>query len=207
VKDVDFARLRLAAAGFLLVYLPAYALAYGPANFLFLCNLSVILAGIGFLCANRVLLSSQAIAILLVGAAWTLDVASRLLLGRHLIGGSEYMWDSQWPLFTRLLSLYHVALPIALIAALRRLGYDARGYWLQSAIAVLGVALGRLFGPEANINFAFADPILKRSWGPAPAHVAVVAGFLVLVVYPISHLLLARLCASRDTIRPLGRPR
>jgi len=194
VKPSEFPRLRLAALAFLAVYLPAYALAYGLANFLFLCNLAVILAAVGFVTANRLLLSSQAIAILLVGAAWTLDFGSRLLLGRHLIGGTEYMWDAQWPLFARLLSLYHVVLPLALVYALRRVGYDRRGYGLQSAIALAGVALGRLFGPQANINFAFADPFLKRSWGPAASHLAVVWGFLVLVAYPLSHLLLERLC-------------
>ena len=197
MKPSPFPRLRTAAVGFLALYLPAYALGYGLANFLFLCNLAVILAGIGFVTANRLLLSSQAIAILLVGAAWTLDFGSRLLLGRHPIGGTEYMWDPQWPLFTRLLSLYHVALPIALVYALRRVGYDARGYRLQSAIALVGVSLGRLFGPQANVNFAFADPFLKRSWGSAASHVAVVWGFLVLVAYPLSHLLLERLCRPR----------
>ena len=204
MKRRCFPRLRLAAVGFLALYLPAYALAYGTVNFLFLCNLSVILAGLGFLLCSRVLLSSQAIAILLVGAAWTLDVVSRLLLGRHVIGGTEYMWDPLWPLVTRLLSLYHVALPIALVHALRQVGYDARGYWLQSAIALAGVSLGRFFGPQANINFAFADPFLKRSWGPAVTHVAVVWGFLVLVAYPLSHLLLGRLCRPRAAASAAG---
>jgi hypothetical protein len=198
VSGPCFPRLRWAAAAFLAVYLPAYQLAYGLANFLFLCNLSVILAAVGIWTCQRVLLSSQAVATLLVAAAWTLDLGGRLLLGRHLIGGTEYMWEPQWPLFTRLLSLYHLALPVTLVVALRRTGYDPRGYWLQSAIAVAGVSLGRLFGPQANINHAFVDPILRRSWGGGPTHVAVVAGFLVLVAYPLGHLLLERLCRSRS---------
>ena len=196
-------RLRWAAAGFLAVYLPAYGLAYGLANFVFLCNLSVVLGVIGIWTGSRVLISSQAVAVVLVGATWTLDVGWRLLLGRHLIGATAYMWDPQWPLFTRLLSLYHVVLPIALVLALRRVGYDPRGYWLQSAIALVAVAAGRLFGPQPNINYAFVDPILKRSWGSPLTHVGVVAGFLVLVAYPLSHLVLTGLCpavtARRDS--------
>jgi hypothetical protein len=198
VSRAAFPRLRWAALAFLAVYLPAYALAYGLANFLFLCNLSVILGAIGIWTTSRLLLSSQAVAVLLVGAAWTLDVLGRVVLGRHLIGGTEYMWDPQWPLFTRLLSLYHVALPVALVHALRRVGYDARGYWLQAGIAIVMVGVGRLFGPQANINNAFVDPILKRSWGGALTHLAVVAGFLVLVAYPLSHLLLRALCGARQ---------
>jgi len=189
-----FPRLKWAAAGFLAAYVPGYALAYGLANFVFLCDLSVILATVGIWTSSRLLLSSQAVASLLVGVAWTVDVASRLLTGSHLIGATAYMWDPQRPLFARLLSLYHVVLPVVLVRALRRIGYDARGYWLQSAIAIVAVAAGRLFGSAANINYAFVDPLLKRTWGGPVTHVAAVAGFLVLLVYPLTHLLLVRLC-------------
>ena len=189
-----FPRLRWAAAAFLAVYVPAYALAYGPANFLFLCNLSVILVAIGLWTCNRLLLSSQAVAVLLVGAAWTADVAWRLLTGRYLIGGTAYMWDPQWPLFTRLLSGYHVVLPPLLVFALRRIGYDRRGYLLQSGIVVAAVTAGRFFGPVANINYAYVEPIFKRTWGGAVTQVAAVSGFLVLLVYPLAHLLLLKLC-------------
>lgn len=199
-----FEHVRWAALAFLAVYLPAYAIAYGFANFLFLCNLSVILSVAGIWACHPVLLSSQAVAMLLVGSAWTLDVVGRVLVGRHLIGGTEYMWDPQWPLFTRLLSLYHVALPVALVYALRRIGYDGRGYLLQSALALVLVSVGRLFGPELNINGAFADPILKRGWGGAASHVAVVAGFLILVAYPLSHVALRYLCRAPGSSSPGG---
>jgi hypothetical protein len=187
-------RLRWAALAWLAVYLPSYGLAYGFANFLFLCNLTVILVAVGILCCSRLLLSSQAVAVLVIGTLWTVDVASRLLTGSHLIGGTEYMWESRWPLFTRLLSLYHLVLPTLLIVVLRRVGYDRRGLFLQSSIAVVAVAVGRLLGPEANVNYAFVDPVLKRTWGGPVAHMAVIAGALVLVVYPLTHVLLVRLC-------------
>ena len=198
-------RLRWAVAAFLAVYVPAYALAYGFANFLFLCNLSVLLAGAGLWTCSRLLVSSQAVAIGLVGTAWTVDLGSRLLTGRHLIGGTEYMWDPQWPLFTRLLSAYHVALPLLLVFALRRIGYDPRGYWLQSAIAVVAVASGRLFPPAVNLNYAYVEPLFKRTWGGPVTHVAAVAGFLALVAYPLTHLLLRKLCPKAchpEELRP-----
>jgi len=187
---------RALALAWLLVYLPAYALAYGFANFLFLCNLSVILGCIGVLAESPLLITSQAIGVLVVGAAWTLDLGWRLLTGAHLIGGTEYMWEERWPLFTRLLSLYHVVLPPVLVWAAARVGHDRRGLRLQSAIAVAGVLVGRALGPEANINQAFVDPVLKRSFEPPALHLAIVAGTLVLVVYPLSDLLLRRLLRS-----------
>ena len=187
-----FPVLRWFALAWLAGYLPSYAVAYGFANFLFLCNLGVLLVVAGLWTGSALLLSSQAVGILIVSLVWTLDLSSRLLTGTHWIGGTEYMWDAKWPLFARLLSLYHVATPVVLLYALRRLGYDRRAYALQSAIAIAGVLVGRLFGAEANINGAFLDPMFKRAWGPPPVHMAVVAGALVLAIYPLAHLLLRR---------------
>ena len=139
------------------------------------------------------LLSSQAVGLPLIGAVWTVDVLSRLVTGHHLIGGTQYMWDERLPLFTRLLSLYHVAIPLAQFAALRRTGYDRRGYALQCAIALLAVIAGRLCcGPEVNVNYAFTDPFLHRAWGGPVTHVALMVGGLALVVYPLMHVVLAR---------------
>ena len=61
-----FPRARWLALAALLVYLPTYTVAYGVANFLFICNLSVILAAIGLWTGSALILSSQAVAILVV---------------------------------------------------------------------------------------------------------------------------------------------
>jgi hypothetical protein len=190
-------RLRWLATAGLAVYVPSYAVAYGFANFLVLCNLTVLLVGVGLWTCSRLLLSSQAVAIVLVGPVWTLDLLSRLVIGRHLLGGgTAYMWDPQWPLFTRLLSLYHVVLPPLLVLVLRRVGYDRRGYWLQSAITVVAVAIGRWFGPAVNLNQAYVEPVFGRTWGGPATHVLAVVAFLALLVYPLSHLLLEGLCRT-----------
>ncbi len=189
-----FPVLRYVALAWLAVYLPSYALAYGWANFLFLCNLGVFLLAAGLWSGSALLVSSQAIGVFVVDLVWTADLLSRLLTGTHWIGGTEYMWDPRWPLFTRLLSLYHVATPVLIVHGLRRLGYDRRAFWLQAGLAAVFIPLGRLLGPEANVNGAFLDPIFKRAWGPAPLHLAVVTGALVLVVYPLTDLALRRSC-------------
>jgi len=191
-RRAAFPVLRWIALAWLAVYVPAYAVAYGFANFLFLCNLGVLLIAFGLWTGSALLLSSQAVGLLVVSAVWTLDLASRLLTGAHWIGVTEYMWDPRWPLFTRLLSLYHTATPFLLLYTLRRVGYDARAYLFQSALAVAGILVGRLFGPQANVNGAYVDPMFKRAWGPPPVHMAVVAATLVLGVYPLAHLVLRR---------------
>jgi hypothetical protein len=196
-RGVAFPILRWVGLAWLAVYLPAYAMTYGFANFLFLCNLAVLLAVVGLWRGSALLLSSQAIGLLLIGSAWTLDLVLRFATGRHWIGGTEYMWDSQWPLATRLLSLYHTALLVVLPYALRRVGYDRRGLWLQQGLAVLLVPAGRLVSPALNVNGAFVDPVFGRSFEPAALHVAIIAGALVLAIYPLSALLLGRMLPAR----------
>lgn len=188
-----FPRLRWLAPAWLAVYLPAYAQAYGFTNFLFLCNLGVILTAVGLWRGSALLLSAQAVAAMGVCVAWWLDVGARVLLGHHVLGVTAYMWDPRYPLFTRLLSLYHVAWPILLVACLRRVGYDHRAYAAQAVFASLVVLASRLVDPALNINYAFVDPIFHRAFGPAPIHLAVILSGLVGVIYGVTHRVLAAL--------------
>ena len=123
-----FPRLGWLGVLWLAAYLPAYQSAYGTRNFLFLCNIGVILTAIGLIARSRLLLSSQAVAAPIIALVWALDVGWKLTTGEFLFGGTSYMWDPAYPLFARLLSLYHVAWPLLLWYVLRRTGYDPRGW-------------------------------------------------------------------------------
>jgi hypothetical protein len=176
----------------LAVWVPSYALYWGWANFLHLCDIAVLLACIGFACSNVLLLSSQAVSSLIGDLLWCLDAGWRLFAGRHLTGGTEYMWDTRFPLWVRLLSLFHVVLPMLLLAALRRAGYDRRALLLQSGIAMVLLVVSRFLGPTQNLNYAFADPIFHRAFGPAPIHLALILAALLGIIYCPTHVLLAR---------------
>ena len=109
----------------LAIYVPTYVVFDGLTNFLFLCDISVLVVVVGLWSGSALLLSSQAVACPVVSTLWTLDVVSRLITGAHLIGGTEYMWDATVPLFARLLSCFHAALPLVTLAGLLgRFGLD-----------------------------------------------------------------------------------
>ncbi|MEO7794031.1 MAG: hypothetical protein ABIV06_04600 [Thermoanaerobaculia bacterium] len=194
-----FPRLRWLGLAWLAVYVPVYATAYGLTNFLFLCNLGVILTAAALFLENRLVLSSQAVAAPVIGLAWALDAGWRLLSGHHLFGGTEYMWDPQYPLPARLLSLYHLVWPVLVVVLVRRIGYDRRAWALQSGIAAGVIVVCRLWtDPAANINFAFVAPIFGRAFTPAALHIAIVLGGLAGVAYGLTHLsLLAATKRSR----------
>jgi hypothetical protein len=185
--------LRWSALLWLFVWIPAYWHTWGPANFLHLCDVAVVLTCVGLWSNNSLLLSSQAVSSLLIDTAWASDAAWRLFTGRHLIGGTEYLFDASFPLCVRLLSLFHVLMPFLLLWALHQLGYDRRGWITQCIIAVPVVVFSRLAStPQTNINYVFTDPFFHRAWGSAPLHLTAVLLFLMLVVYLPTHLLLAR---------------
>jgi hypothetical protein len=190
--------LRPAAAIWLVLFIAVYGWAYGAANFIRLCDVAVILTCIGILSGSALLVSSQAVSSLVVDLAWDLDLLWQLLLGRPLIGGTEYMWDTRFPLGVRLMSLFHVAWPPLLITVLRRLGYDRRGFSLQCVIAAAVLVASRFILPGENLNYAFRDPFFHRAWGPAPVHLALTFAVLVGAVYWPTHRLLRRLLGARS---------
>lgn len=184
--------MRWAALLWLAVWMPSYVSVWGWVNFLHLCDVAAILTCAGLWRGSALLLSSQAVSSIVVDLVWDLDLAWRLARGEHLIGGTEYMFDARFPAFVRVLSLFHVFWPVLLLWSLRRVGYDRRGLMLQSGIALIGVVAGRLAGPEANVNFAFRDPILHRAWGPAPLHMTLMLCGLVGILYVPTHFVLSR---------------
>ena len=183
---------RWVSLAWLAVWIPVYALYWGWANFLHLCDVAVLLTCIGFARGDVLLLSSQAVSSLIGDLLWCLDASWTLFSNRHLMGGTEYMWDTRFPLWVRLLSLFHVVLPMLLLAALSRTGYDHRALRLQCGIAAALLVASRLLGPNRNINYTFADPIFHRAFGPAPVHLALIFAALTGVIYWPTHLLLAR---------------
>ena len=186
-----FPVLRWVSLLWMAVWFPAYFHFWGWANLLHLCDVAVILSFIGIWWANPLLLSSQAVSSLAAGLFWLLDVGWRLTTGRYLIGGTDYMWDARYPLWVRLLSSFHVGLPLVLLWTVRRVGYDKRALGLQAAIAAVLLIVSRFLSAETNMNYAYRDPVFLRAWGPAPIHLA--AAFIIIVglVYWPTHLLLS----------------
>ncbi len=195
-RGPTFPRLRWVAVGWLVVWTPTYAVVWGWRNFLQLCDVAVFLTTVGLWRSHPLLLSSQAVSSIVIDGLWTLDVGWRLASGRHLIGGTEYMWDGTRPLPVRLMSLFHAVLPPLLVWCLKKegVGYDRRALRLQIGIAAGIFVLSRLIGdPRVNPNFAFRDPFLHRAWGPPLVHAGAMFGGLVLAVYWPTHAALRRL--------------
>lgn len=182
--------LKLVFTLWILIWAPAYAWKLGWQNFLWLCDLASFLILIGLWIESRLLISAQLLAVFVVGVFWTVDVGTALLTGVHPIGGTEYMFNAEMPLFFRLLSLFHLILPLIALYAACKLGYDRRGLWLQIALTWIVLPLSLvLTDPERNINWVqgpFGQP--QDSLDPLVYLLGLMIGWPIVLYLP-THLL------------------
>src|SRR6267142_2418363 len=97
-----------------------YAVHYAPTHFLWMCHAGNIIIAIALWRDSALLMSWQAVSLLVADLTFTIDLFWRLLFGWHLIGGTDYMFNGTLTLTERLLALYHVAMPMLLMWALWR---------------------------------------------------------------------------------------
>ncbi|MGH9514896.1 MAG: hypothetical protein ACRD3P_04360 [Terriglobales bacterium] len=138
----------------LLVWEPVYWRQYGTQNFLYFCDVGNFLIAIGLWTENRLILSWQAVGLLVFQTLYAIDLVGAALSGHHIIGGTEYMFDPKVSLLVRLLGLYHLIVPPLLLWAVRRLGYDERGWKLQTLTAWILVPINFFWRPQFNVNWA-----------------------------------------------------
>lgn len=189
--------LKIAFTAWMLLWVPVYWVSYGPVNFLWLCGTANFLLLYGILTDNALVISSQAVGVLLVQVLWTVDVASTALTGFHPIGGTEYMFDASVSIWLRSLSLFHVAIPPILVWLLYRLGYDGRGIILQTGVVwLLLPATYYLSDPALNINWLHSPFGIEQTLVPAPWFVVVMMIAYPLVLFVPSHYVLRRFFAT-----------
>lgn len=189
------AGVRVAAAGFLLFWLPVYWHYWGLDNFLFLCDLALLLGCLGLVLQSALLVSSQTLSITFISAFWTADAGWHVVTGHNLFGATDYMFDPQYPMWLRLISLFHLVLPLVLLWALDRTGYDRRALRFQSILALAAILASRTAKASLNINFAYRNPFSHRQIGPAPVHLAVTFLAVALGLYFPAHVILRKLFA------------
>ena len=193
--------LKLGYTAWFVFWVPVYWIENGPANFLWLCDVANIVVLAAIWLESPLLFSSQTVSVLLIQLAWIVDVTIRLVAGFHPIGGTEYMFEAARPLLGRLLSLFHVFIPVLLLWALWRLGHDRRGWRLQCLICWLVLPASFWLGePAANLNWLWAPFGIAQTWMPPPLFLVVCMIAYPLLIYLPTHALLT------VWLRRAGRP-
>lgn len=167
--------LKVAWTIWLLLWAPIYWRQYGAQNFLYFCDVGNFLIAIGLWSESRLILSWQAVGLLVFQTLYALDLVGAVLSGHHVFGGTEYMFDQKISLLVRLLGLYHLVVPPLLLWAVRRVGYDPKALRWQTFTAWTLVLFSYFWRPEYNVNWA-------RGLGHEQH---IVPGWLYLVAYLI----------------------
>jgi hypothetical protein len=146
--------IKIAWTVWVLCWIPVYWRQYGVQNFLYFCDLGNLLIAVALWTESALLFSSQAVGLLVFQTLYCIDLTGALILKKHVIGGTEYMFDPGLPLSVRLLSLFHVVTPPLLLWAVWRLGYDRRVWRLQTTICWVVVTINHFWRPQMDVNWA-----------------------------------------------------
>ena len=203
--------LKLAYTLFLVVMVPTYWHTYGPLNFLWLCDAAAFITLAALWLESPLIASMGAVAMTLSQALWTLDLLTRLLrVPLTTLGPTQYMFEPGIPLFVRLVSLFHVWMPILLLWMVWRLGYDRRAWLLQSVLTIAILEACFLFTPRPpatpqhprglNINWVFGPGYDRpQTWMHPVAFVTLQMLFYPLCVYLPTHLAFRKLFGPPNT--------
>ena len=187
------------------VLVPVYVWRYGFGTFLWFSNIALLTTLAAIWLRNRLLLSMMALAVFLPEIGWNLAFWARLLFGVDLFGLLDYMFAEQVELWARVLSLYHVPLPVVLLWLVWRCGYDPRALTWQTLVAwiVLTVSFA-VSRPQHNINLVYGllDEMRRPVIQPPLPFLLLITG-VPLVVYWPTHVLFKR-CFTRASLPPTG---
>jgi hypothetical protein len=193
--------LKLAYTAFMAVLIPVYWHYYGPTNFLYFCDVALILTLVGLWIDNPLLISMCAVGILAPQAVWVVDFAFGFF-GVTLLGTTAYMFKHENSLFLRGLSLFHGWLPFLLGYLVWQLGYDRRGFSAWTVVVWILILTCFFFMPPPDPNAGLVPVNINYVWGPSddapqswvPPHVwlaGIMIGAPLLLFLPV-HLLLSR---------------
>ncbi|GJE68645.1 hypothetical protein [Methylorubrum podarium] len=192
--------LKLAYSAFMAVLVPVYLTQYGPTNFLYFCDIALILTLVGIWAESALLVSICAVGILAPQTLWVVDFAAQAA-GHPLTGMTAYMFNRETSPFLRGLSLFHGWLPFLLVYLVWRLGYDRRAWaaWSVLAVVVLFVCCFLMPPPRpdpgltpVNINYVWGmSDNAAQTMMPAWAwFTGLVVGIPLLICWPTHRLLI-----------------
>jgi hypothetical protein len=188
---------------FVAVLVPVYLRSYGPTNFLYFCDVALLLTLVGIWLESALLISMCCVGILLPQLFWLVDFLCHLV-GINLTGLTGYMFRSSLPLYARGLSLFHGWLPLLLVWLVRRLGYDRRAVKAWGLVATALVLASFLFLPApgavtakpnipVNVDYVygFSDD-QPQHWMNPRLYLAVYLAALWGIVFFPTHAILRR---------------
>jgi hypothetical protein len=99
--------IKLIYSAFVVILVPLYWTTYGAWNFLYFCDVALLVTAPAIWLESPLLVSMQAVAIVAPQMLWAVDLLCRVVAGVDITGVTSYMLENSIPLYLRSLSLFH----------------------------------------------------------------------------------------------------
>lgn len=190
---------------FTLFLIPIYTYYYGALNFLWFSDIGLFLTVLIMWTQSNLINSMASVGILSLEIVWCIDFVGDLCRYMKLInfdivdGLSDYMFVPDYPLPLRLMSLFHVILPIAWIYYLYKWGYNRKAiycftpfYWLVISLTYL------LTNPALNTNWVFLPLTGKVPYFTQTQWLLVLYFVVPVILFVPMHFLLIKVCKKAN---------
>ncbi len=204
---------KLAYSAFVSILVPCYWVTYTPWNFLYFCDVALLVTVVAIWVESPLLVSMQAVAITVPQMLWVVDLFCRLVVGVHVTGVTGYMLDSGISPFLRVLSSFHGWPPFLLLWLLSRLGYDRRALGRQSVVAVTILLISYMFAPApppsashpnwaVNLNYVYGlDDKYPQTLMAPRLWLLLMMAFNLIALYVPTHFVLRHVFDSKRGLR------
>lgn len=168
--------------------LTVYWFRYGPANYLWFSDIALIGTIPALWLESSLLASTILVGTLVPELLWNVSLATRLLTGVRITGIVDYMFERERPLGLKLISLFHIPLPLILVWLVWILGYDPRGLLIMTAISWIVLPL----------TWVITDPYKNINWVHGPGG----EGMRQTAVHPLAYLALLMIALPAAVYAP-----
>jgi hypothetical protein len=155
---------KLAYTAFVAVLVPVYLHYYGPTNFLYFCDIALVLTLFAIWPENALIISMCAVGIVVPQAVWVVDFLVNLS-GFSLTSMTDYMFQSNHSLFLRLLSSFHGWMPFLLLYLVWKIGYDRRALWPWTSLFWAVMLICFFFMPPPTPDPGLTPVNINYVWG------------------------------------------
>ncbi len=186
---------------FMIIMIPVYWINYGPTNFLYFCDVSMILTLIAVWTESSLLVSMCAVGILAPQFFWVIDFLLTAV-GIPSTGMTAYMFQADHSLFLRSISLFHGWLPFLLVYLVYKLGYDRRALFSWTFLSWVLILISYFFLPPpqenpglvpVNVNYVWGlSDTVAQTWVSPTAWLAILMFGLLILFFIPTHLLLVK---------------
>lgn len=200
---------KVSYTAFVAVLVPYYLQAYGPTNFLYFCDVALLMGLAALWTEKSLWASTPIVGILFPQALWCMDFLGGLI-GWPITGMTNYMFNPSLSLLTRGLSFFHFWLPFFLLWLVWRLGYDRRALVVWTGVAWGLMMICYFFMPPppapvdnpnlpVNINYVYGlSDAQPQTWMPPLLYLTCMMVGLPLLFFLPTHFLLQRMFVTAD---------